>query len=138
MAGVERLGRCAILLRSGAAGGNEKTGSPCRAIEIVAVMRLTTSSARHESNVPERESVLPGFWDHQSKMSDREELKSRIVPTQTIWQRSRRRLDSIVRCPSFGADRPMPGAGSTGESHKGSETLYAAVTAGTLAEAFLI
>jgi len=77
---VERLSRCAIPLHSGAAGGNEKTGSPCRAIEIVAVMRLTTSSARLESNVPERESVLPGFGDHQSKMSDREELKSGIVP----------------------------------------------------------
>ena len=71
-------------------------------------------------------------------MGDREELKSEIVPTQTIWQRFRRRLDSIVRCPSFGADGLMHGAGSTRESHKGSETLYAAVTAGTLAEAFLI
>jgi hypothetical protein len=80
LAGVERLSRCAIPVRSGAAGGNEKAGSPCRAIEIVAVMRLTTSSARLESNVPERESVLPSLGDHQSKMSDREELKSRIVP----------------------------------------------------------
>jgi hypothetical protein len=81
MAGVERLIRCAINFpaRSGAAGGNEKTGSPCRAIEIVAVMRLTTSSARLESNVPERDSVLLDFWDHRSKMSDREELKSGVV-----------------------------------------------------------
>jgi hypothetical protein len=79
LAGVERLSRCAIPLSSGAAGENEKTGSPCRAIEIVAVMRLTTSSARLESNVPERDSILPGFGTHQSKMSDREELKSRIV-----------------------------------------------------------
>jgi len=60
-AGVGRLSRCAIPLRSGAAGGNEKTGSPCRAIEIVAVMRLTTSSARLESNVPEPDSVLLDF-----------------------------------------------------------------------------
>jgi hypothetical protein len=79
LAGVERLSRCAIPLSSGAAGENEKTGGPCRAIEIVAVMRLTTSSARLESNVPERDSVLLGFWDRRSKMSDREELKSRIV-----------------------------------------------------------
>jgi hypothetical protein len=124
LAGVERLSRCVIPLRSGAAGGNEKTGSPCRAIEIVAVMRLTTSSARLESNVPERESVLRGFWDHQSKTSDREELKSGIVPMGGA-----RRAN---------ADRLMHGAGSIRESHKGSETLYAAVTAGTLAEAFLI
>lgn len=73
LAGAERLGRCAIprlpsiaawtFSTSAHAVGppaNEKTSGPCRAIEIVEVMRLTTSSARLESNYRERDSVLVG------------------------------------------------------------------------------
>src|ERR1700682_3628102 len=39
----------------GTAGGRKKTDGPRRAIEIVAVMRLTTSSARPESNFQNRD-----------------------------------------------------------------------------------
>jgi hypothetical protein len=53
--------------RSGTAGGNEKASGPCRAIEIVAVMRLTTSSARLESNPRERNSVLVRPRDEDQK-----------------------------------------------------------------------
>ncbi len=53
--------------RSGTAGGNEKASGPCRAIEIVAVMRLTTSSARLESNPRQRNSVLVSPRDEDQK-----------------------------------------------------------------------
>ena len=56
------FGYAAILISTSAHAvgppANEKTSGPCRAIEIVEVMRLTTSSARLETNHRERDWVL--------------------------------------------------------------------------------
>jgi hypothetical protein len=72
LTGAERLGLMHFhfalsRLAGGTAGGNEKASGPCRAIEIVVVMRLTTSSARLESNPRERNSVLVNPRDEEQK-----------------------------------------------------------------------
>lgn len=52
---TEKQAEGKLTLPRGTAGGSKKADGPCRAIEIVAVMRLTTSSARPESNFQNRD-----------------------------------------------------------------------------------
>jgi hypothetical protein len=55
LSGSDPVAAVAPDLPRGTAGGSKKADGPCRAIEIVVVMRLTTSSARPESNFQSRD-----------------------------------------------------------------------------------